>query len=353
MKLSNIVHFRQRSLLRCIVLVSLVLALLSQFGCRNEPPEDIGIAATPVAIMPVPAEPTAPFPAPSASDAMPPSAPPKPEQFSIVWLADTQTISYLQDDKVFQSMGEWIVAQQKPLNIRYIVQTGDLVDNGFQEKQWDSFNVLLNQFYGKIPYLPIAGNHDLGVKLENYRAYLERPFLKALPQDHVFKRGRAVYAEFSAGGQDFLLLGAGWNADVASAAWMNGVLRAHPNHVAILMFHSYITAKGGLSYQGNDLRDLIVAKNPNVRLVLCGHLRGNGFRAEEFDDNGDGQPDRLVNAMLYNYQGYDHTNSGQIRVLTFDTATRNIHVITYSPFTQRYYRDDHFKALEFDLEDAF
>ena len=67
----------------------------------------------------------------------------------------------------------------------------------------------------------------------------------------------------------------------------------------------------------------------------------------------DAKPDRVVNAMLYNYQGYDHTNSGQIRMLTFDTATRNLHVFTYSPFTKRYYRDDFFKSLEFDLKDAF
>ena len=336
-----------------LALLALALAVLFLLGCRHRPPEDLGVAATPVPISLVPAEPTAALPAPTAPDAAEPSPPPKPETFSIVWLADTQTISYLQDDKVFQAMGDWILEQQTPRNVRYIVQTGDLVDNGFQKKQWDSFNVLLHSFYGKIPYLPIAGNHDLGVKWENYSAYLARPFVKALPQDHVFKRGRAVFAEFSAGGQDFLLLGAGWNADVASAAWMNGVLRAHPNHVAILLFHSYITAKGGLSYQGDDLRDLIVAKNPNVRLVLCGHLRGNGFRAEAFDDDGDGKPDRVVNAMLYNYQGYDHSNSGQIRMLTFDTATRNLHVFTYSPFTKRYYRDDFFKSLEFDLKDAF
>ena len=360
MKLPHNSFCKQRLFASCIVFLTLALVLLSVSGCRRMPPEDLGVASTPAPLLLIPDDPAPPFPTPPAPFAPEVSAPPEeptpipaPEQFSIVWLADTQTIAYLEDDKVFQSMGEWIMSQQKPLNVRYIVQTGDLVDNGFQKKQWDSFNILLNQFYGKIPYLPIAGNHDLGVKWENYRGYLDRPFVKALPADHVFKRGRAVYAEFQAGGQDFLLLGAGWNADVASAVWMNGVLRAHPNHVAILMFHSYITAKGGLSYQGDDLRDLIVAKNPNVRLVLCGHLRGNGFRAEEFDDDGDGKPDRVVNAMLYNYQGYGHTNSGQIRMLTFDTDTRNLHVFTYSPFTQRYYRDDFFKSLEFDLKDAF
>jgi len=290
---------------------------------------------------------------PAQSSASPaPTATPKPEKFSIIWLADTQTTAYHQHNDVFQAMGEWIIENEKPLNIRYIVQTGDLVDNGFKKKQWDSFDVLLKQFYGKIPYLPIAGNHDLGVKWENYRAYLEQPFVQDLPKEQVFNRGRAVCAEFQAGGIDFLLIGAGWNAEASCARWINSVLHAHPDHVAILLFHSYINATGDLSHQGISLHNL-VSKNPNVRLVLSGHLRGNGFRAEEFDDDVDGKVDRTVNAMLYNYQGYDHNSSGQLRVLQFDTATRNIHVYTYSPYTQDYYRDEFFKTSEFDLLNAF
>jgi hypothetical protein len=57
--------------------------------------------------------------------------------------------------------------------------------------------------------------------------------------------------------------------------------------------------------------------------------------------------------MLYNYQEYPRYGSGQLRILTFDTATRNIHVATYSPYTDRYYTDRHFKEMEFDLMNAF
>lgn len=282
-----------------------------------------------------------------------PTPEPSPEQFSIIWLSDTQTIAYRRDNRVFQAMGEWIAAQEEPLNIRYIVQTGDLVDNGYVKKQWDSFDIMAKQFFGKIPYLPIAGNHDLGIKLQQYDAYLEIPYVKAIPKEQTFENGKAVYAEFQAGGQDFLLLGAGWGADISSVAWMNSVLRSHPNHIAILLFHSYVTAKGDLAYQGDEMRDLVVAKNPNVRLVLSGHIRGSGYRLEEFDDDGDGIMDRQVHAMLYNYQEYPSYGSGQLRVLSFDTATRDIHVSTYSPYTDRTYADNHFKEKEFDLLDAF
>ncbi|MDP3446949.1 MAG: metallophosphoesterase, partial [Eubacteriales bacterium] len=301
----------------------------------------------------------APSSSPAVSHAPPVVASPQPElpaeteQFSIIWLSDTQTIAYFEDDRVFQAMGEWIMEQEKPLNVRYIIQTGDLVDNGYVQKQWDSFNVLLNQFYGKIPYLTIAGNHDLGVKLQEYDAYSSQPFVKSIPKEQSFKDGQAVYAEFQAGGQDFLILGAGWGAELSSTVWMNEVLRSHPDHVAILMFHYYIKINGSITNQSDVLRDRIVASNPNVRLVLSGHVRGSGYRLEEFDDDGDGEMDCQVHAMLYNYQNYPEYNTGQLRVLTFDTETRDIRVFTYSPFTKRYYSDGHFKSQEFVLEDAF
>lgn len=336
--------------------MTLAFFLLSLFGCNQSAQVSPSATVTPVVLIVTKDEAAAVTPSPDiTATPAPPTPTPvsSPEQFSIIWLADTQNIAYHLNDDVFQAMGEWIVEQQEPLNIKYIVQTGDMVDNGYKEKQWMSFDVLLSQFYGKIPYLPIAGNHDLGVKLEDYSAYLERPFVKALPHDRVYENGRAVYAEFQAGGQDFLLLGAGWNEHVTSAAWMNEVLRAHPNHIAILMFHSYIDSDGQLTHQGSEIHDMIVAANPNVRLVLCGHQRGNGYRLEEFDDDGDGEMNRAVSAMLYNYQNYGHTNSGQIRVLSFDTATRNIHVSTYSPFTKRYYWDDTFHSIEFELPNAF
>jgi len=346
----EISSLRKSAQARKFALITLVFFLLPLFGCIEKTQVLPSSTPAPVVILVSTNAATATPPIDTTASPTPVSS---PEQFSIIWLADTQNIANHQDSDVFKAMGEWILEQEDSLNIKYIVQTGDMVENGFKEKQWKSFDVLLGQFYGKIPYFPIAGNHDLGVKLEDYSAYLELPFIKMLPQDHVYGHGRAIYAEFQAGGQSFLLLGAGWNEHVTSSVWMNEVLRAHPNHIAILMFHSYIDSDGQLSHQGIEIHDMIVAKNPNVRLVLCGHLRGNGYRLEEFDDDRDGEMDRVVNAMLYNYQNYDITKSGQIRVLSFDTATRNLHVFTYSPFTKRYYEDDSFHSTAFDLPNAF
>lgn len=342
----------------CIVTLCL-LALVFSSACAgiHQPEKD---ALTPALQKPIPAqhaEKHAPLAQVSPAQASPVQVAytlaPTAERFSIIWLADTQTIAYHQDNDVFEAMGSWIMSHQEALNVRYIVQTGDLVDYGFHQRQWNSFDTLSRHFFGKIPYLPIAGNHDLGSGWDDYTAYLERPFVQAIPTERKFKNGQAAYATFRAGGLDFLLVGEGWNAGLAADAWVSDVLAAHRNSVAILLFHSYINNCGELDCERATQHDIIVQKHPNVRLALSGHHRGTGYQSEAFDDDGDGVADRTVNAMLYNYQGYTKIESGQLRVLTFDTQTRSIHVATYSPYSGKYYRDSYFREFEFDLKDAF
>ncbi len=279
---------------------------------------------------------------------------PKPdrESISIVWLADTQAMVYREYVKALKSMGTWIVDQKQAQNVQYVIQTGDAVDNGFSPRQWDTFDVLYDLLKDELPYLPVAGNHDLGVKLGDYSAYLERPYIKEYPKERSFADGKAVYDTFSVGGTDFLLIGVGWNAEEEAAQWVNNVLAAHEDYVAILVTHSYIKQDGSFAEHGEEIHDSIIKNNANVRLVLSGHARGSGARIEEFDDNGDGEPDRRVYALMYNYQNYD-LKCGQLRILTFDPVKRSIQVTTYSPYTDIYYKDGYFKSVTFTLEDAF
>lgn len=289
-------------------------------------------------------------PTPTASPV--PSPTPVPTPFSIAWLSDTQNMSYYDFPGALECMGKWIVDERENRNILYVVQTGDAVDEGWVPKQWKHFDQLYDQFKDALPYFPVAGNHDVGLKWHGYEPYLARPYVQAIPAEYAFDGGRALYATFSAGGTDFLLLGAGWESEEDATDWMNGVLQEHPDDVAILLFHGYIKKDGSFTKVGKLMYEQVVTPNPNVRLVLCGHISGTGFRYDELDDTGDGVPDRGVNTMLYNYQEY-YDNCGQIRLLTFDPAQRNIRVMTYSPFKDRYYKDSYFDAAEFTLEDAF
>ena len=273
--------------------------------------------------------------------------------FSIVWLSDTQNMVYHDFPTSLASMGEWIVDNERKENIKLVVQTGDEVDNGWCEWQWKNFDQLYSPFRGKLPYVFVAGNHELGVKLQMWDAYLARDFVSAIPRVNTYERGKAVYATFEAGGEKFIIVGAGFDAELEAADWMNSVLKYHSDYTAILIFHGYLKAKGEYLNIGAKLFERVVKPNPNVKLVLCGHCTGNtSYRAEEIDDNGDGTPDRTVHAMMYCYQDWAQ-DCGQMRLLTFDTATRSLAVNTFSPYTGKTYRDDHFKAAQFTIRDAF
>jgi hypothetical protein len=282
-------------------------------------------------------------------------ATPLPEltTFSIVWISDTQNMVYHDFPGALESMGKWIIDNRYRENIKYVVQTGDAVDNGFCEWQWVNYHKLYDQFAGQIPFFVVAGNHELHVKFERWDAYLARPEISTIPRVNSFERGKAVYATFEVDGEKFLLIGAGYGAELESVDWMNSVLKYHPDYTAILLFHGYLKAHGEYLAIGEELFERVVKPNPNVRLVLCGHCTGNtSYRLEEIDDDGDGTPDRAVNALMYNYQDWVQ-DCGQLRLLTFDTATRSITVKTFSPYTGKEYRDDHFKAAEFTITNAF
>ena len=322
------------------VFIIVFLAFSVRLACVESPKQ---AEATPAAatMSPVPANRT-------------PQSPPEldREPFSIIWIADTQTMAYHHYDKVLKIMGAWIAEQKHLQNVRYVVHTGDAVDNGFESEQWESFDVMYDQFRETLPYFPVAGNHDIGVKADDYKAYLARPYVCNYPEERSFGGGKAIYDTFSAGGTDFLLVGIGWNAGLRAEHWAGEVLKAHPNHVAILITHAYIKANGTFAEHGKILHDHIVMQYPNIRLVLSGHVRGSGIRTEEFDDDDDNRTDRTVNALIYNYQNYDR-NCGQLRILTFYPDVRSIRVVTYSPYTQIYYKDGHFKSEEFVLKNAF
>ncbi len=338
---------------RALVMFLALVAAALLGGCVRAP-----IGLTPVAApAPIPAPADAPFPAEpafpeSVVPAQEPPAPPAPTPFSVVWLADTQSMSYYDYPGALSKMGRWIVDQKDRLNILYVVQTGDAVDEGWVPKQWRQFDQLYNEFAPVLPYFPIAGNHDVGMQWHGYGPYLARSYVRSIPRFNSFEGGRAAFATFSAGGTDFLLLGAGWESELDASGWMNDVLRRYPDRVAILLFHGYINVDGSFTKVGSKMFEQVVQPNPNVRIVLSGHVRGTGFRADDLDDTGDGLPDRRVNAMIYNYQHYGE-NCGQLRILTFDPQKRDISVTTYSPYKDRFYPDDYFKAVTFDLENAF
>lgn len=265
------------------------------------------------------------------------------DEFTIVWLTDTQSIAYHRFGNAAETMGKWIADNAEESNTRYVVHTGDLVDNGASERQWKNYDELFDQFKDRLPFISAAGNHD--VKENGYLEYLARPEIQSIPADNAYGQGKASFATFEASGEQFIIVAIGYGIEMEAASWAKEVLQQHSDYTAILILHDYLKNDGELSRTGRAVFSEIVTPNDNIRLVLCGHARGTSFRTDEIDG-------RTVTAMMYNYQDYSD-NCGQIRTLIFNTTERTLRVITYSPHTGKYYKDSTMRSADFTIANAF
>lgn len=244
-------------------------------------------------------------------------------------------------------MGKWVADHAESDNIVYVLQTGDLVDNGFEEWQWQNFALAYDQFCGKVPYFAIAGNHDLGIKRQAWDGYLAQPYAHTVPESQEYAGGKAAYTLFTAGGTDFLVIGVGYGAEEECAKWIRDTCKRYPDRYGILLVHGFLHGRGDyVDALGECIHYRILAKCRNIRMCLCGHFRGTAYRTYEYDDTFDGKPDRTVHTMLCNYQNFK-VNGGQLRTLQFDPASGDLTVDTFSALTGQPMRDKTFKASRF------
>lgn len=283
------------------------------------------------------------------------------EEFSFVWFTDTQyySASY---PWIYEEQVNWMVENRDALNIEYVFHTGDLVDvyNDFDQWKVADENMRVLDEAG-IPYGVLAGNHDVDNKSHNYENYYRyfgadrfegRPYY-----GDSYENNRGHYDLISVNGLDFIMVYMGWGVDQDGIDWINEVLAAHPNRIAILNFHEYLLATGSRSPIGDELFEKVVVPNENVKSVLSGHYHNAQTLVDEIDDDGDGTPDRTVYQLLADYQGGPEGGQGYLRILNFKMNEDTVHVQTYSPYLDDYnfyepedYPEKDEFAMEWDLE---
>lgn len=281
------------------------------------PTPTVAPTPTPTPVLVTLAPTLAPTPVPTAT----PTPTPAPTPFSLVLLPDTQAIAYFKPE-AFPQLRDWIEENRESRNILGILHTGDIVDNGFKEWQWDNFAPLLEAVHDGLFFFPVAGNHDIGTQAKSFAAYLKRPFLDDYPQEQKFEGGKALYRVLSAGGDKVLLLGMSWDVYKSRAAltWIDQVLADHAGMPCILITHGFFLSTGGYI----SAMEQLIAQRPAIRLVFCGHARGYQTQAFSYDDDGDGFVDRTVTVAMLNLQEGQYA----FRLLTFDPLTHAVTVNT-------------------------
>ena len=117
---------------------------------------------------------------------------------------------------------------------------------------------------------------------------------------------------------------------------MNQVLKKYSNRIAILDFHEYLLASGGLGLVPQEVYKRVVVPNANVKMVLSGHYHSAQKTVSKIDMDGDGVADRNVVNLLFDYQAMSEGGMGFIRLMHINTANATMQVRTYSPSLGKY-----------------
>jgi hypothetical protein len=291
------------------------------------------------------------------------------EDFTIVVLPDTQFYSCGlpcgSDPSIFSTQTKWIVDNRESLNIVYVIHVGDIVEHPDHEWEWenasDAMSLLEDQAStgqdDGIPYGVVPGNHDIMVYkdylIASYGSYDESESFKTYFGSARFKgrsyyggycgeNSRSNYTLFRAGGMDFIVINLDYHPKAQSLTWANARLKECNNRQAIVVSH-HILSLHGFSAPGRLIYDAL-KDNPNLFLMVCGHIHGEARRTDTFKGNS-------IHTLLADYQEIEKGGNGWLRILEFSPESKKIHVKTYSPTLDQYQKDsDSQFTLQYDVD---
>lgn len=233
----------------------------------------------------------------------------------------------------------WTIANRERMNIQYMFHDGDIIDDEPNRQEWlqaDAAYQLLDQ--AGFPYGVLAGNHDVGHlsgDYTNFSQYFGESRYNLNPwYGASYQNNRGHYDLITVDGIDFIMIYMGWGIGDEEINWMNEVLAQYPERKAILNFHEYLLASGGMGEEPQRVHDEVVAVNDNVCMVLSGHYHNAYTRIDTFT-KADGT-ERQVYNMLFDYQGLPEGGLGYMRLMHFDLANGRVIVRTYSPSLNDY-----------------
>lgn len=279
-----------------------------------------------------------------------------PPDFTIVGLPDTQYYTSQLNggsNEYFKAQTNWIVSHKDSLNVAHVCHLGDCVQNGDYnniDTEWKRADTamsfiedpLTTNLPEGISYTMAVGNHDqwptgdpngttifynqyFGASRFGSRAYWGGNYLQNADNN---------FQLFSASGYDFLVISLeydGNNANPGVLFWADSLLQAYPNRKGIIVSHYLLNINGTFGAQGAAVYAAL-RPNPNLFLMLCGHVSGEAHRTDVY--NGD-----TTHTILSDFQSRPSGGAGWMRFMTLSPEFNTLTVKTYSPVIGQYEND--------------
>jgi Calcineurin-like phosphoesterase len=284
--------------------------------------------------------------------------------WTLIALPDTQYYSSTYPE-IFDAQTNWIINNTAALNIRYVLHEGDIVDSDV-DGQWTNASHSMHLLDLKVPYALAVGNHDYpggGGAISRDTTLFDTYFsLTSLDWQTTFKgtyepaTASNSYHLFEVNGQSWLIVSLEFGPRDAVLEWANRVLQSNPSANAIILTHAYLYSDGtrfdhltrtdqafsphtygiealpGGVNDGEEIWQKLIVNNPNVRIVLCGHVHDES----ELTSTRDAGPP--VHQILADYQDEPQGGGGYLRIMTFE-PNGTINVSSYSPYLNTYHTE--------------
>jgi hypothetical protein len=289
-------------------------------------------------------------------------------------MGDTQVLVQTATGRqVFSDNTQWLADNKASLNLAFVTQLGDVVENGKYGRttvppsstdnvdEWNGADAAMSNLDGVVGWGTAIGNHEFdwvdvisgttpsGAWLtptpasgfEGWKArfgpattnrYAAMPEFGGVATNDV-----DTYFKYTAAGREYLHLHLQVDIPDDTITWAQSIIDANPGLPTLISTHVFEgTAHGPPNNpylsgpdrnSANDVWNELIKDNSQIFMVLSGHT---GQQQRQTRTNTAGEP---VFTIVQDYAGSDRnaSPSGYLRTYEFDEENDIIHVTTYSP----------------------
>ena len=273
--------------------------------------------------------------------------------YSIAVVPDIQYMTRFYPDTL-DKMVDWIRDNAGKLNIKFMIQVGDLTDAN-TGTEWARVRDNFAKLDDVVPYAFVPGNHDYAGIIpamrdtSTFNIYL--PYSKYSQMSYfggTYEEGKMdnTYYFFKAGNTEYMILCLEMTPRGPVIDWANKIITDNPDCSVIVATHSYLSYTGehdnsnGYDITGNSGKGIwenLASLHENIIMVLSGHIHYDDIvmRADA------GINGNIVHQFLTDIQTMDYYQGGigMIALMTFSNNGRDVAVNWYSTKEDALFRD--------------
>lgn len=239
------------------------------------------------------------------------------------------------DTDYFAGIYNWIIENKDKKNIQRVLGVGDITESN-TPAEWEyavsQFAKLEN---ANIPYSITWGYSHDGLAGEEFTSYFKNS-PNFTESDINYYSGAdsdtslANYCQrFTVGETKYMIMSLGWAPKLTSdvLSWADQQIKDNSDHKVIIITHYYLELNGEYSAETEAIWDKIITDNPNVAMVLSGHIHyaANIVRSFRVGRAGHTVAQFLINPQYMDkYYGYDKT--GMVAMFHFSEDGRDFKV---------------------------